>query len=76
MQQETFIIYGNIIIQHNFKRNYENIIMALEMALSIKAGIVILQKLFIGNQEISHNTFNHYWPQEKRSEIRLVTVIR
>ena len=50
--------------------------MALETALSIKTGIIILQKLFIGNQEISHSTFNYYWLQEERLEIRLVTVIR
>lgn len=76
MQQETFIIYDNIIIQHSFERNDKSIVIALETALSIKAGIVILQKPFIGNQEISYSTFNYYWSQEKKSEIRLVTVIR
>ncbi len=36
--------------------------MALETALTIKVGIVILQERFIGNGEIFHNAFNFYWP--------------
>ena len=50
--------------------------MALETALSIKVGIVMLQESFIGNREISHSAFNFYWPQGERSEIRVVTALR
>ena len=51
-----------LIIQHNCGRDYESTVMALETALSIKAGIVMLQEPFIGNREISHSAFNFYWP--------------
>lgn len=34
--------------------------MALEMVLSVEAGIVMIQKLSIGNKEISDNGFNFY----------------
>ena len=65
-----------LIIQHNCGRGYESTVMALETALSIKAGMVMLQEPFIGNREISHSAFNFYWPQGDRSEIRVVTAIR
>ena len=67
---------GILIIQHNCRRGYENTVMALETALSITAEMVMLQKPFIGNREISHSVFNFYWPQGNRSEIRVVTAIR
>ena len=50
--------------------------MALETTLSIGAGMVIIQELFIGNREICHSGFNSYWPQKKRKEIRIMTEIR
>ena len=65
-----------LIIQHNCGRGYESTVMALETALTIKAGMVMLQEPFIGNRELSHSAFNFYWPQGERSEIRVVTAIR
>ena len=38
-----------LIIQHNCGRKYKNTVMILEIVLIIKAGMVMLQKLFIGN---------------------------
>ena len=51
-----------LIIQHNCRRGYKSIVMTLEAALNIGAGIIMLQKPFIGNQELVHNAFNFYWP--------------
>ena len=50
--------------------------MALETGLSIKAGIILIQEPFIGNQEISHSGFNFYWPQDKRKNVKVMTVVR
>ena len=50
--------------------------MALETTLSIKAGIVMIQELFIGNWKISHSEFNFYWPQGERKNIRIMTTVR
>lgn len=49
--------------------------MVLETILSIKADIIIIQKLFIENKKIYHNDFNIYWPQKKRNKIRVITTI-
>lgn len=65
-----------LIIHHNYGRGYKSTVMVLKTALTIKAGMVILQKLFIGNQELFHSAFNFYWPQRKKSEIKAVTAIR
>ena len=65
-----------LIVQYNCRRGYKSTVMVLEIALSIKTGMVMLQKPFIGNREISHSAFNFYWSQGKRSEIRVVTTIR
>ena len=51
-----------LIVQHNCGRRYKNTVMALEMALNIGAGLVMLQEPFIGNQELVHSAFNFYWP--------------
>ena len=65
-----------LIIQYNCGRGYKSTVMALETALIIKAGIVMLQEPFIGNRELFHSAFNFYWLQGERSEIRVVTAIR
>lgn len=39
--------------------------MTLKILLSIKTGIIIVQKPFIGNQKIFHSKFNFYWPKKK-----------
>lgn len=41
-----------LIVQHNCGRGYESTVMALETALSIGAGLVMLQEPFIGNREL------------------------
>lgn len=50
--------------------------MTLKTAISVEAGIVIVQEPFIGSQEICHNGFNFYWPPGKRKEIRVMTAVR
>lgn len=65
-----------LVVQHNCGQGYESTIMALETALSIEVGIVILQELFIGIREISHRAFNFYWPQAERKEIRVMSAIQ
>lgn len=65
-----------LVVQHNCGQGYESTIMTLETALSIGAGIVMLQETFIGIREISHSAFNLYWPQAKRKEIRLMTAVQ
>ncbi len=65
-----------LIIQHNNGRGYESTVMALETALNIGAGIVMLQEPFLGNWELSHSAFNLYWPQEDRTAIRVMTAVR
>lgn len=47
-------------IQYNCRRRYKNIVIVIEIAFSIGAGLVILQELFIGNQELDHSAFNFY----------------
>lgn len=65
-----------LIIQHNYRRGYESIVMALETALDIRAGIILLQEPFIGIRELVHNAFNFYWPQRDRTAIRVMTAVR
>lgn len=65
-----------LIVQPNCGQGYESTIMALETALTVKVGIVIIQEPFIGNREISHNGFNFYWPQDERKHIRVMTAGR
>lgn len=50
--------------------------MTLETALSIGAGIVMLQEPFIGNRELCHSAFNFYWPEGNKTEIRVMTAVR
>ncbi len=50
--------------------------MAFETELSIKADIVMIQELFIGNQETYHTRFNFYRPQKDRQKIRVMTEIK
>lgn len=64
-----------LVIQHNCGRGYESTVMALKTALSIGAGMIMLQEPFIGNRKLCHSAFNFYWPQGERSEIRVMTAI-
>lgn len=50
--------------------------MALKIALSIKARIIILQELFISNWELVYSIFNFYWPQRDRIAIRIIIIIK
>ena len=65
-----------LIIQYNCGRRYESIVMALEAALDIGAGIIMLQEPFIGNRELIYSAFNFYWLQGERTVIRVMTTIR
>ena len=65
-----------LLVQHNCGQGYESTMMALETALSVEAGIIIIQEPFIGNQEISHSGFNFYWPQGERKNMRVMTAVR
>ena len=65
-----------LIVQHNCGRGYESTVMALETALSIGAGLVMLQEPFIGNRELVHSAFNFYWPQGDRIAMRVMTAVR
>lgn len=65
-----------LIIQHNCAQRYESIVMALETALNIGAGIMMLQEPFIGRQKICYSAFNFYWPEGERNEIRVMSVVR
>lgn len=56
-----------LVIQHNCGCKYENTVMALETALNIEAGMVMLQEPFIGNRDICHSAFNFYWTQRERA---------
>ncbi len=49
-----------LVVQHNCGQGFESTVMARETVLSVKAGIVMIQEPFIGNQEISHSGFNFY----------------
>ncbi len=50
--------------------------MALETALSVGVGIVMVQEPFIGSREICHSGFNFYWLPGERKEIRVMTAVR
>lgn len=65
-----------LIVQYNCKQGYKSTVIVLETVLSVKAGIVIIQELFIDNQEISYSRFNFYWPQRKRKNIKVMTIVR
>lgn len=38
-----------LVIQHNYGQGYKITVMALENALSVEAGIVMIQESFISN---------------------------
>ena len=65
-----------LVVQHNCGQGYESTMMALETAICVGAGIVMIQAPFIGNREISHSGFNFYWPQGERKEIRVMIAIK
>ena len=45
----------------------------MEIALSEKASIIMIQEQFIGNQEIFYSGFNFYWLQGEKKNIRIIT---
>ena len=50
--------------------------MALKTVLDLGAEIIILQELFIGNQELVHSTFNFYQPQGTKTVNRVMTAVK
>ena len=65
-----------LLVQHNCGHEYENTMIALKIALSVEAGIIIIQKPFISNQKIFCSGFNFYWPQGERKNMRVMTAVR
>lgn len=65
-----------LIIQHNYRCRYKSIAMALKIVLNIQTKIILLQKLFIGNWELVHSTFNFYWLLRDRTTIRVIIEVR
>ena len=55
-----------LIIQYKCGHGYKSTVMALETALSIGAGIVMLQEPFIGKRELCHSAFNFISRNEKK----------
>lgn len=49
-----------LVIQHNCEQKYKNTVIIPKTAINIRAEIVMIQKLFIGSQEICYNGFNFY----------------
>ncbi len=64
------------MVQYNCGQGYENTVLAMETELSIGAGIVMIQELFIGTWEINEMAFNSYWLQAEKKEIRVMTVVQ
>lgn len=65
-----------LVVQHNCRQGYESTVMALETAICVEAGIVMIQESFVGNREISHSGFSFYWPQGRRKKIRVMIAIK
>ena len=67
-----------LVIYQNCSKGYECTISALEAGLSLKAVIVCIQELFLGNRNISHSGFNLYWPSgtDSRKDMRVLTAVR
>lgn len=64
-----------LVIQYNFRRRYKSTMMELEIVLSIRASIIVLQKLFIINCGLCYSAINFYESQKKRSKIRVMIAI-
>lgn len=62
-------------VQYNNGQGYKSIVMGIETAWSVGAGIVMIQEPFIGNQEISYSGFHFYWSQEEKKNIRIMTIV-
>ena len=65
-----------LLVQHKCRQGYESTLIELETALSVKAGIVMVQEPFIGSRELCHSGFNFYWPERERRDIRVMTAVR
>lgn len=50
-----------LVLQQNYGKRYECTISTFEAGLGLDAAVVYIQKLFFGNQIISHLIFNFYW---------------
>ncbi len=64
------------MVQHNCGQGYKSTLMVMKTALSVGAGIVIIQELFMGNRKICHSGFNFHWPRKQRKKMRVMTAIR
>ncbi len=64
-----------LVIQHNYGQGYKSTVMAMETAISVGAGIVMVQKPFISSRKTYHSKFNFYCPLGERKEIRVMIVV-
>ncbi len=67
-----------LVIHQNCGKGYKCFISALEAGLGLEAAIVCIQKLFLGNRDISHSGFNLYWPSgtDSRKDMQVLTAVR
>ena len=47
-----------LVVQQNHGKKYECIISVFEYGLGLDVIVICIQKLFLGNQDISHFRFN------------------
>lgn len=65
-----------LVIQYNYKQNYENIIIILKNAISINVEIVMVQKLFYNNEKKYHSRFIFYCLLEKRKILQVIIIVK
>lgn len=65
-----------LVIKHNCEPRYKSTMIALEIALDIQAGIILLQEPFIGNWKLVYSAFNFYWLQRDKTAIRVMMVVK
>ena len=53
-----------LVIQQNCRKKYKYTIGILKARLGLDALVVYIQEPFLGNQNLSHMSFNLYWSAE------------
>lgn len=49
--------------------------MTLKIPIGVRARIAMVQKPFIGSQEICHSRFNFHWLPGKKKELEVMTAV-
>lgn len=65
-----------LVAKYNCGQGYKSTIASLETAINIRAGIICLQKSFIGNRNITYSVFNLYLLERSKTKVRIVTIIK